>query len=85
MRYGAPKRDGGLRQIGLLPCVTASSETLGDGLRVRRYSSIANAGVVLPPGALVLAPAHASSQVLQKRLRVHQISRVKALGELLID
>jgi len=41
-------RDGEPRQIGLLHYVAASSETLGDALdRVQRYSSIANAGVVL--------------------------------------
>jgi len=41
-------RDGELRQIGLLHYVAASSETLGDAMdRVQRYSSIANAGVVL--------------------------------------
>jgi AraC-like DNA-binding protein len=41
-------RDAELRQIGLLYYVAASSETLGDALdRVQRYSSIANAGVVL--------------------------------------
>jgi len=41
-------RDGKPRQIGLLHYVAASSETLGDALdRVQRYSSIANAGVVL--------------------------------------
>ncbi len=37
-----------LRQIGLLYYVMASSETLGDALeRAERYSSIANAGVVI--------------------------------------
>ena len=41
-------RDGELRQIGLLHYVAASSETLGDAMdRVQRYSSIANAGLVL--------------------------------------
>jgi AraC-like DNA-binding protein len=41
-------RDGELRQIGLLHYVAASSETLGDALdRAQRYSSIANAGLVL--------------------------------------
>ena len=41
-------RDGEPRQIGLLHYVAASSETLGDALdRVQRYSSIANAGLVL--------------------------------------
>ena len=41
-------RDGELRQIGLLYYVAASSETLGDALdRAQRYSSIANAGLVL--------------------------------------
>jgi AraC-like DNA-binding protein len=40
--------DGELRQIGLLHYVAASSETLGDALdRVQRYSSIANASLVL--------------------------------------
>ena len=41
-------RDGELRQIGLLHYLAASSETLGDAMdRVQRYSSIANAGLVL--------------------------------------
>jgi AraC-like DNA-binding protein len=41
-------RDADLRRVGLLYYVAASSETLGDALeRVERYSSIANAGVVL--------------------------------------
>jgi AraC-like DNA-binding protein len=41
-------RDGDLRLTGLLHYVAASSETLGDALdRAQRYSSIANAGVVL--------------------------------------
>ena len=41
-------RDGDLRRIGLLYYAAASSETLGDALdRAQRYSSIANAGVVL--------------------------------------
>src|SRR5262245_2062931 len=41
-------RDGDLRQAGLIHYVAASSETLGDALdRVQRYSSIANAGLVL--------------------------------------
>ena len=39
---------GDLRQVGLLHYVAASSETLGDAMdRVQRYSSIANAGLVL--------------------------------------
>jgi AraC-like DNA-binding protein len=41
-------RNGELRRIGLLHYIAASSETLGDALeRVERYSSIANAGLVL--------------------------------------
>jgi AraC-like DNA-binding protein len=41
-------RDVDLRQIGLLYYAAASSETLGDALdRAQRYTSIANAGVVL--------------------------------------
>jgi AraC-like DNA-binding protein len=41
-------RDGELRLAGLLHYVVASSETLGDALdRAQRYSSIANAGLVL--------------------------------------
>jgi Arabinose-binding domain of AraC transcription regulator, N-term len=41
-------RDGDVRQMGLLYYVAASSDTLGDALdRAQRYSSIANAGVVL--------------------------------------
>ena len=41
-------REGDLRLAGLLHYVAASSETLGDALdRAQRYSSIANAGVVL--------------------------------------
>jgi AraC-like DNA-binding protein len=41
-------RDAELRQVGLLHYVAASSETLGDALdRAQRYSSIANAGLVL--------------------------------------
>ena len=41
-------RDLDPREIGLLHYVAASSETLGEALeRVQRYSSIANAGVVL--------------------------------------
>src|SRR6266516_3444911 len=41
-------RDGDLRQMGLLYYAAASSETLGEALgRAQRYSSIANAGVVL--------------------------------------
>jgi len=40
--------DGDPREIGLIHYVAASSETLGDALkRAERYSSIANAGVVL--------------------------------------
>jgi hypothetical protein len=41
-------RDGELQQIGLLHYVVASSQTLGDALdRAQRYTSIANAGIVL--------------------------------------
>ena len=41
-------REGELREIGLLHYVTTSSQTLGDALdRAQRYSSIANAGLVL--------------------------------------
>jgi AraC-like DNA-binding protein len=41
-------RDGDPRQVGLIHYVAVSSETLGDALeRVQRYSSIANAGLVL--------------------------------------
>ena len=41
-------RDGELRQVGLLHYVLASSQTLGDALdRAQRYTSIANAGIVL--------------------------------------
>src|SRR5262249_10947998 len=41
-------RDGEPRQAGLIHYVAASSETLGDALdRAQRYSSLANAGVVL--------------------------------------
>jgi AraC-like DNA-binding protein len=41
-------RDGELRQIGLLHYIAASSQTLGDALdRAQRYSSIANAGLIL--------------------------------------
>jgi AraC-like DNA-binding protein len=41
-------RAGEPRQIGLLHYVVASSETLGDALdRAQRYTSIANAGIVL--------------------------------------
>src|SRR2546422_1284805 len=41
-------RDGEPRQVGLIHYVAVSSETLGDALeRVQRYSSIANAGLVL--------------------------------------
>src|SRR5262245_24394987 len=41
-------RDGELRQLGLLHYVVASSQTLGDALdRAQRYTSIANAGLVL--------------------------------------
>jgi AraC-like DNA-binding protein len=41
-------RDGEPREAGLIHYVAASSETLGDALdRAQRYSSIANAGVVL--------------------------------------
>jgi AraC-like DNA-binding protein len=41
-------RDGEPREAGLIHYVAASSETLGDALdRAQRYSSIANAGIVL--------------------------------------
>ncbi len=41
-------RDGEPREVGLIHYVAASSETLGDALdRTQRYSSIANAGLVL--------------------------------------
>ena len=41
-------RDGDPREIGLIHYVAASSETLGDALeRAQRYSSIANASIVL--------------------------------------
>src|SRR5262245_64318285 len=41
-------RDGELREFGLIHYVAASSETLGDALeRTQRYSSIANASMVL--------------------------------------
>src|SRR5262245_34047092 len=41
-------RDGDPREIGLIHYVAASSETLGDAFeRAQRYSSIANASIVL--------------------------------------
>ena len=84
LRFRLPReRDFG--RSGCSPALRLRRRRSAMGSGSQRYSSIANAGIVLPLGALVLAPAQASSQLLQKCLRVHQISRVKALGELLID